>query len=639
MDNHLNKLKIFLKMHAIFGSVKYWQIIIMRILCYFNFKVFYLYIDTESDIEKNEIAIKLKKNNIYPLPIELEKKIPLQPFSLLTSDPDQIAYKKNIKIVPDLFLKKYCNLFSIDNQKTKKLRLLIQDIISHQQRVVSAKLGIWSALYPVKKIVYISFKFLCFYNADTGKNIFKIVIPLDIFNYFLKIVKNKFSSFLKLNNKKSINKKNEISNSFNFEEIANKSVALITHKGLTYGSKENMLFEKSLYYSDNTDSYLNKYNILHLDYSNFSSPEKNIHWVCLKKVKFSKTQVLLKTSLACLKTLNLIRNWSTLLGWILCMKQYFIYIKYYEVIKKFKKLRIAIIEHDYLCPKTLLLALEKKKVKTISTQDRFYTTFYTSYFNVLLDTYYTASEYTAKFIKNSKYYNIKNLIPVGQYRSDYISSFKKDSIPEEISNAKEKGKKIIVVLGHHSMKHWFESNSEPNLNWSAQMSFLKDIIKLSKNLKNTFIILRYKMLNWTENSYFKSILEEIESCENIKFSNDYSESFYSLKLCANADLVIAKHTSLADECLSNEIPVLFYEYTHNLEKIFLDIINYLPSELICHNFEDLYKKSQSILTSSSNKWEAQIKELNDRVYYVKEKKNIKKRILGDLENQIEKINF
>ena len=78
------------------------------------------------------------------------------------------------------------------------------------------------------------------------------------------------------------------------------------------------------------------------------------------------------------------------------------------------------------------------------------------------------------------------------------------------------------------MKHWFESNSEPNLNWSAQMSFLKDIIKLSKNLKNTFIILRFKTLNWIENPYFNSILEEIEGCENIKISNNYSESFYFL---------------------------------------------------------------------------------------------------------------
>ena len=50
------------------------------------------------------------------------------------------------------------------------------------------------------------------------------------------------------------------------------------------------------------------------------------------------------------------------------------------------------------------------------------TTFYTSYYvNVMLDTYYTASEYTAEVIKNSKYYDVKNIIPVGQYRSDYIS--------------------------------------------------------------------------------------------------------------------------------------------------------------------------------------------------------------------------
>ena len=97
MDNHLNKLKIFLKMHVIFGYVRYWQIIIMRILCYFNFKVFYLYIDTESDIKKNEIAIKLKKNNIYPLPIELEKKVPTQSFSLLLNRSESLSNERHSK--------------------------------------------------------------------------------------------------------------------------------------------------------------------------------------------------------------------------------------------------------------------------------------------------------------------------------------------------------------------------------------------------------------------------------------------------------------------------------------------------------------------------------------------------------------
>ena len=61
-------------MHIIFGYVSYWQAPILRVLRYFKFEVFYLYIDAKTDIKKNEIATKLKNKNIYPLPIELEKK-------------------------------------------------------------------------------------------------------------------------------------------------------------------------------------------------------------------------------------------------------------------------------------------------------------------------------------------------------------------------------------------------------------------------------------------------------------------------------------------------------------------------------------------------------------------------------------
>ena len=74
------------------------------------------------------------------------------------------------------------------------------------------------------------------------------------------------------------------------------------------------------------------------------------------------------------------------------------------------------------------------------------------------------------------------------------------------------------------------------------------------------------------------ILTKINNCENIIISNNYKESYYSYKLCANADLIIAKHTSIADECLSNEIPVLFHEYTHNMKKLVVVFPNYLSSE-------------------------------------------------------------
>ena len=53
-------------MHIIFGYIAYWNLPIIRMLRYFKFNVYYLYIDAKSDFKKNEIATKLKKINIFP---------------------------------------------------------------------------------------------------------------------------------------------------------------------------------------------------------------------------------------------------------------------------------------------------------------------------------------------------------------------------------------------------------------------------------------------------------------------------------------------------------------------------------------------------------------------------------------------
>ena len=90
--------------------------------------------------------------------MEFQKKIsPKASYFLRLNDPDEIAYKRNIKLVPDEILKKYCNLFSIKDGKIKKLRLLLQDMIGNQQLLISAKIGMWSHCYPSTKIIFINF--------------------------------------------------------------------------------------------------------------------------------------------------------------------------------------------------------------------------------------------------------------------------------------------------------------------------------------------------------------------------------------------------------------------------------------------------------------------------------------------------
>ena len=226
---------------------------------------------------------------------------------------------------------------------------------------------------------------------------------------------------------------------------------------------------------------------------------------------------------------------------------------------------------------------------------------------------------------------------MGLYRRDYITLYKKKNIPKEISKAKENGKKIIVFLGHHSSNNWFDSYLDTVTSWSAQISFLEDAIRFSKNLNNAIVILRYKDLIWTTNIYFKDILNKINNCENIIISMHQNESFYGYKLCANADLIVAKHTSIVDECLSNEIPVLVYDYTHNMKGIISSAFDYSSSGLLCYNFENLLEKSKSLLFDSSSKLKNAITKLNKTIYYVKEKGNIKNKIIGQLENLISSI--
>jgi len=81
-------------MHIIFGYISSWSLPAIKLLKLLKFNVYYIYIDEVDLDKKNEIASKLKKNNIYPLPLEKEKKIlPEASFSLCETDPKEIAYK------------------------------------------------------------------------------------------------------------------------------------------------------------------------------------------------------------------------------------------------------------------------------------------------------------------------------------------------------------------------------------------------------------------------------------------------------------------------------------------------------------------------------------------------------------------
>ena len=61
-------------MHIIFGYISFWQLPIMKLLKFLKFEVFYLYLNPKTEANKNKISNNLRRSNIYPLPLEFEKK-------------------------------------------------------------------------------------------------------------------------------------------------------------------------------------------------------------------------------------------------------------------------------------------------------------------------------------------------------------------------------------------------------------------------------------------------------------------------------------------------------------------------------------------------------------------------------------
>ena len=55
---------------------------------------------------------------------------------------------------------------------------------------------------------------------------------------------------------------------------------------------------------------------------------------------------------------------------------------------------------------------------------------------------------------------------------------------------------------------------------------------------------------------------------------------------------------------------------------------------MCHNFDELLERSKSLLFNNSSKLKDEIASLNKIIYHVKEKGNIKNKIIKQLENLI-----
>lgn len=573
-------------------------------------RIYYLELPQGAGDDKESVDRRVKSlrnHNIVPLPIEDLPKITW--VSELISDPDNKVLEKTRRIAPGPLLDALGKLYPNITGVPQKLEIAIHAAIAPQMLYKAGKVNVWARENPGTRHLLIDITPDGYYIPGLEQNVRLLVIPVDI-------VAQGFGKIIHLLRRMLPKRRSPGGVPVCPPVISRRQpprssrVALVTHHGLSYGN----LFPKYIFYSPRADSDLHEERLLHIDYCGWNSPSEKLNWVCMGNHQHSWISNACSAVAALGRGILHIRRFRHILGLIVLVRSYVIFRSFAEKLDAYPDLKLALIDYEILCPNELLLALESKGVQTVAVQERFFTTFSNLLGSTILSDYLCHSPFTADVMKRSPLYSVSRFVPVGQYRSDKLLEAKRSVPPEILKGPLAQGKKIITALGFHAVKEWQNARSELYTNWKAHKQFLNDMIRLSEEIPGVFIILRYKFTDWITMPVFAEEIEKIQTSENIAISMDYDRYFISYELCAHSDLVIAKPTSIADECLSVGIPVLFHDYTHNADRLISVAFDYAPARIMCHRYDEIRNKARIILGSTPHEMTGDYEYLMQEVF-------------------------
>lgn len=249
---------------------------------------------------------------------------------------------------------------------------------------------------------------------------------------------------------------------------------------------------------------------------------------------------------------------------------------------EFPSAKIAILGYDIQVPDYLVLGLDNSGIETVATMER-PAAAVSREMALCSKTLFVPSEYFSLLIDNSISCAVSELLPIGMWRTDLLV----ERLKSDTTNEVEIQRLLCVVLPYHTPTDNSLSNIDLVVSEQASKHFLCDVIKLASIHPEIDFIIRGKNADWTTLDSYSEIYKEILNSNNIEVSQDYEVLNESYNLCARADLIVGKHTSLIDEALSVNIPCVIHDYTHNTKSVIRGQITYLPRELWAENYAEL----------------------------------------------------
>ncbi len=257
-----------------------------------------------------------------------------------------------------------------------------------------------------------------------------------------------------------------------------------------------------------------------------------------------------------------------------------------EISRCYPSLRLSVFAYDLQVPSDLVLALDSLGISTAALNERPQSLIWgLQPFSVA--TLLTASSYFSEAAIASRSVSISRAVAMGMWRTDFLHEYRAGPPHELRERARQYGQKFVVALPYHSAQPGGWSGNPLAVGVQPITDFLVDLADLAEGAPDVFIAIRGKNDDWVTHERFAGIAARIDALPNIAVSRNYGALNESYRLCAGADVVIAKHTSLVDEALAVGIPCVLHDYTRNSQDLARPSVVYLPRRLWAENSREL----------------------------------------------------
>lgn len=383
-------------------------------------------------------------------------------------------------------------------------------------------------------------------------------------------------------------------------------VIYLPHQGVSYGS----LFRKDYLYQSAPESPLHPANILHVEHEAPTAAaqktyrEAGISCRVMMPVSaaFADARALLRYIMRndTLRSQAIASQGAFVLPLMTVFRQY----RSFQRALRFAPGSVAVVGYDQLLPRVLALALQGAGVTVIASQERLQAAYFGD-FSVILDHYMVAGEKVAQYLGKHEYCSVDQFHPIGLTRCELLQRF----------SATPRHRPQVLVLDYSSPLAWW-GDTDPIVNRSANRGFYRDIIRLATERPDIDFVIRGKSIVWLNDPYFADEIQAFDRLPNVTVDRDYSEFDRSYRLAVESNALIAKYTSLGDECLAMGKAVIFHDWASNSESYAAQIYDYEGLPVFAHRYESLRAMLDAALAGTDGRQDDRYKRTTASIFHV-----------------------